>query len=73
MKKPQGQDIWKYLQKQVSQNREILKKGTYKVTYASDKGRKEIVVNETKVKSGRALKVNLLSGGAYLAKIERVK
>lgn len=72
-------DVW-YLsvlngeqEKQVSLNLDFLQKGTYKVTYASDKGRKEIVVNETKVKSGRALKVNLLSGGAYLAKIERIK
>ena len=72
-------DVW-YLsvlngeqEKQVALNLDFLQKGTYKVTYASDKGRKEIVVNETKVKSGRALKVNLLSGGAYLAKIERIK
>lgn len=72
-------DVW-YLsvlngeqEKQVSLNLDFLEKGIYKVTYASDKGRKEIVVNETKVKSGRALKVNLLSGGAYLAKIERIK
>lgn len=72
-------DVW-YLsvlngeqEKQVVLNLDFLQKGTYKVTYASDKGRKEIVVNETKVKSGRALKVNLLSGGAYLAKIERIK
>lgn len=72
-------DVW-YLsvlngeqEKQVALNLDFLQKGTYKVTYASDKGRKEIVVNEIKVKSGRALKVNLLSGGAYLAKIERIK
>lgn len=72
-------DVW-YLsvlngeqEKQVALNLDFLQKGTYKVTYASDKGRKEIVVNETKVKSGRTLKVNLLSGGAYLAKIERIK
>lgn len=72
-------DVW-YLsvlngeqEKQVTLNLDFLEKGTYKATYASDKGRKEIVVNETKVKSGRALKVNLLSGGAYLAKIERIK
>ena len=43
------------------------------MTYASDDGenRKKIVINNRKIKSGKTLKIKLLSGGGYLAKFER--
>ena len=47
--------------------------GNYRMTYASDDGenRKKIVINNRKIKSGKTLKIKLLSGGGYLAKFER--
>lgn len=72
-------DIW-YLailngeeEKQLSCKLDFLEKGTYQVTFATDKGRKEIVMNEQKTKSDRNLKIHLLSGGGYLAKFVKVK
>ncbi|WP_412708864.1 glycoside hydrolase family 97 C-terminal domain-containing protein [Bacteroides hominis] len=72
-------DIW-YLsilngEKAVTQEIELdfLPKGNYRMTYASDDGenRKKIVINNRKIKSGKTLKIKLLSGGGYLAKFER--
>lgn len=72
-------DVW-YLavlngekERQITPRLDFLEKGTWKVTYASDQGRKQIVVGETKTRSGRQLKINLLSGGGYLAKLEKIK
>lgn len=72
-------DVW-YLavlngekERQIAPRLDFLEKGTWKVTYASDQGRKQIVVGETKTRSGRQLKINLLSGGGYLAKLEKIK
>ena len=72
-------DVW-YLailngeeEKQLSCKLDFLEKGTYQVTFATDKGRKEIVMNEQKTKSDRNLKIHLLSGGGYLAKFVKVK
>lgn len=72
-------DIW-YLsilngEKAVTQEIELdfLPKGNYRMTYASDDGenRKKIVINNRKIKSGKTLKIKLLSGGGYLAKFEK--
>lgn len=60
-------------EKRISFALDFLKKGTYRVTYASDKGRKEIVVDERKIKSGQVLELDLLSGGGYLAKFEKIR
>lgn len=72
-------DVW-YLailngeeEKQLSCKLDFLEKGTYQVTFATDKGRKEIVMNEQKTKSDRNLKIHLLSGGGYLAKFVKIK
>lgn len=53
---------------------DFLPKGTHLMTIAADKGdnRKQIVVSQRKVKAGQKLKINLLSGGGYLAKIEKL-
>ena len=52
---------------------DFLPKGNYRMTYASDDGenRKKIVINNRKIKSGKTLKIKLLSGGGYLAKFEK--
>lgn len=72
-------DIW-YLsilngEKAVTQEIKLdfLPKGNYRMTYASDDGenRKKIVINNRKIKSGKTLKIKLLSGGGYLAKFEK--
>lgn len=72
-------DIW-YLsilngEKAVTQEIELdfLPKGNYRMTYASDDGenRKKIMINNRKIKSGKTLKIKLLSGGGYLAKFEK--
>lgn len=54
-------------------NMDFLPKGTYHMTIASDdkKDYKKIVIDKRKIKAGQRLKVNLLPGGGYLAKIER--
>lgn len=72
-------DIW-YLSVLNGENAHIgelkmdfLPKGTYTMTIASDDGKnyKKIIVNTRKIKAGQKLKVNLLPGGGYLAKIEK--
>lgn len=52
---------------------DFLPKGTYRMTIAADEGDnyKQIVMQNGKIKANRKLKVNLLSGGGYLAKIEK--
>ena len=52
----------------------FLPKGTYRMTVASDEGSnyKKIVISNRKIKAGQKLKVDLLSGGGYLAKIEKL-
>ena len=52
---------------------DFLPEGAYRVTMAVDDGenRKKIVVRTDKVKGGQKLAVDLLSGGGFLAKIER--
>lgn len=52
---------------------DFLPKGTYRMTVASDKGRKEIVMSEKTIRSSRPLVLDLLSGGGWLAKFERLK
>lgn len=51
----------------------FLPKGKYKVTLATDApdNRKKIVVNEFKLRSGKNIKVNLASGGGFVASFER--
>ena len=53
----------------------ILPKGQYRTTIASDKDNdpRQIAVTSGKTKSGRPLKVNLIPGGGYLVKFERIK
>ena len=53
---------------------DFLSKGTYRMTIASDKSGdyKQIVISNRKIKSGKTLKLDLLSGGGYLAKIEKI-
>lgn len=55
-------------------NMSFLPKGTYRMTVASDEGSnyKKIVISNRKIKAGQKLKVDLLSGGGYLAKIEKL-
>jgi alpha-glucosidase len=72
-------DVW-YLsvlngeqERKIELSLNFLPKGTYKMTVASDKGRKEIVVNEKKIRSFRPLTLTLMSGGGWLAKFEKVK
>ncbi len=72
-------DVW-YLsvlngeqERKIELSLNFLPKGTYKMTAASDKGRKEIVVNEKKIRSSRPLTLTLMSGGGWLAKFEKVK
>lgn len=52
---------------------DFLPKGTYRMVFASDKGRKEIVMDEKTVRSSRPLVLDLLSGGGWLAKFEKIK
>lgn len=52
---------------------DFLPKGTYRMIVASDKGRKMIVMDEKTIRSSRPLILNLLSGGGWLAKFERLK
>ena len=72
-------DVW-YLsvlngeqERKIELSLNFLPKGTYKMTVASDKGRKEIVVNEKKIRSSRPLTLTLMFGGGWLAKFEKVK
>ncbi|MDE6180230.1 MAG: glycoside hydrolase family 97 C-terminal domain-containing protein, partial [Phocaeicola sp.] len=53
---------------------DFLPKGTYRMTVASDEGTnyKKIVISNRKIKSGQKLKIELLAGGGYLAKIEKL-
>lgn len=53
---------------------DFLPKGTYRMTIASDEGTnyKKIVISNRKVKAGQKLKIGLLAGGGYLAKIEKL-
>lgn len=51
---------------------DFLPKGKYKMTVASDRGRREIQVDTRTIRSKTPLKVQLLSGGGYLARLERV-
>ena len=73
-------DIW-YLtilngekEKTLDLSLDFLDKGTYKVTEAVDDNgnRKQVKVQSHKQKSSKKLKVNLLSGGGYLAKFEKL-
>lgn len=73
-------DIW-YLtilngekEKILNLSLDFLDKGTYKVTEAVDDNgnRKQVKVQSHKQKSSKKLKVNLLSGGGYLAKFEKL-
>lgn len=54
---------------------DFLPKGNYRTTIASDKDNnpRQIAITSGKTKSGRSLKVNLIPGGGYLVKFERVK
>ncbi len=54
---------------------DFLPKGQYRTTIASDKDNdpRQIAVTSGKAKGGRPLKVNLIPGGGYLVKFERVK
>lgn len=54
---------------------DFLPKGNYRTTIASDKDNdpRQIAVTSGKTKSGRPLKVNLIPGGGYLVKFERIK
>lgn len=54
---------------------DFLPKGSYRTTIASDKDNnpRQIAITSGKTKSGRPLKVNLIPGGGYLVKFERVK
>lgn len=54
---------------------DFLPKGTYKMTIASDDGEnyKKIITTNRKIKAGQKIKINLLSGGGYLAKFEKLK
>lgn len=54
---------------------DFLPKGQYRTTIASDKDNdsRQIAVTSGKTKSGRPLKVNLIPGGGYLVKFERIK
>lgn len=53
---------------------DFLPQGTYQMTIASDDKveRKKIVISEKKIKAGKTVEVNLLSGGGYLAKFEKL-
>ena len=53
---------------------DFLPKGTYRMTIASDEGSnyKKIVISNRKIKSGKTLQLDLLPGGGYLAKIEKI-
>lgn len=53
---------------------DFLPKGKYRMTIASDDGKnyKKIVISNRKIGSGQKLKISLLSGGGYLAKIEKL-
>ena len=51
----------------------FLTKGKYRVTIASDKGRKEIIVKEKIITSNKNLKIDMLSGGGCLVKFELIK
>ena len=54
---------------------DFLPKGNYRTTIASDKDNdpRQIAITSGKTKSGRPLKVNLIPGGGYLVKFERIK
>lgn len=54
---------------------DFLPKGTYKMTIASDDGDnyKKIIITNRKIKAGQKIKINLLPGGGYLAKFEKIK
>lgn len=59
--------------KEITLPLDFLPKGSYRMTYAADpEERKSIVIQKDKVRSGKNLKVKLLSGGGYLARFERI-
>lgn len=53
---------------------DFLPKGRYRLTFASDteNNRKRITIGEKRIRSGQPLSVELLSGGGYLAKFEKL-
>lgn len=53
---------------------DFLPKGNYKVTMATDliDNRKQINITERKLRAGKKIKIDLLSGGAFLARFDRI-
>lgn len=51
----------------------FLGKGVYRMTSVSDKGRREMEVSEAKIGSSEKLELDLLSGGGWLAKFEKIR